>query len=280
MQKVLITGADGFIGSNLTKHLNRKNRCIIPVGRGVDLTEYSNVEDILNRYQPDVVIHLAAKVGVNIWSNDDSSLLKNNLIIDTNLAEALSTLDVKPRVIYASSSEVYNDRRKSEDSPISINIKGPRSYYAMEKLIGEKLFGDINLRLFNIIGPGQKTTFAIPKMVQCALHNEPINASSDIRAFCDVKDLAGWTNVILKRIDSLGPNTYNIGNPLNTYSMVDVAKMIIKRLNSKSAICKVEDGFCPSREPNIAKSINLYAPRVLLSDSILNIAKYLNKEVI
>ena len=258
--KILVTGATGFIGSTLCSTLEAADYDVIAVGNEVDLRDLRLTEAIFVAVQPDVVFHLAANVGVKLWEACGSSLLIDNITIDCNVARAISRLPQKPRIFYASSSEVYQDEDQNEDTPLNLSLNGSaREGYALGKIIGEKMFNDVNIRFFNIVGAHQDSAFALPRIVTAALQNDTIKASKDYRSFCAVEDACIWLVRMLQQ--NADPGVYNIGNPDNFIRMDELAEKVRVLTGSSSEIEVYQDGYCKSRRPDISKALRFYQPK-------------------
>src|SRR6056300_1046013 len=129
-QKIIVTGAAGFIGSQLLKRLKDKQiDCIgidnfnnhlydpeLKVARvkefGLDvkvedIRNYDGMVKILNEFRPDLIVHLAAHAGVRDSFGKEANYHSNNIDGTQSLIDACKTLDNPPRVIYASTSSVY-----------------------------------------------------------------------------------------------------------------------------------------------------------------------------
>lgn len=171
--RVLITGVTGFVGSHLAGCLARRQHDVagtyihqLPSLEGIELFEV----DLLDRaamtravesFRPEVVIHLAglSHVGES-WSRWGEYFRVNTLGTE-NLLQAIKGM----RLVAASSAEVYGhvpeeEQPIGEDRPLA-----PQSPYAMTKAAAERLAlmqGAVVVRSFNIVGPGQASTFALP----------------------------------------------------------------------------------------------------------------------
>lgn len=172
-RKVLITGAAGFIGSNLAEHLHLQGFTVVgcdlynyrnpffDVGDthhlrlqklrcdriqhflnrhqieyySVDLADHDSVFNLFHRTQPDVVVHLAAQAGVRNSVKAPMDFVKSNLNGFANVLDACKKWDIK-EFLYASSSSVYGAR---VDAPFDENDRcdEPESFYAATKMANE-----------------------------------------------------------------------------------------------------------------------------------------------
>jgi len=84
--RILITGGTGLIGSNLTIRLNNEGYETLSIGSEKDLRVKDNCEDIFKKFKPNIVFHLAAKVGgIHANSNFKADFYSDNILINTNI---------------------------------------------------------------------------------------------------------------------------------------------------------------------------------------------------
>jgi UDP-glucose 4-epimerase len=317
--KVFITGGAGFIGSHLCDALvtegkevtildnlstgSRKNIAHlegkIKVFQG-DIRDQNLVETLVG--DCDLVLHMAAALGVdNILENPIES-------ISTNFhgSEIVLNAAVKydKRIVIASTSEIYGKNPKQPLSENDDRVVGPPqklrwSYSdakALEEAIAYSLFLTKKLkvttvRLFNTVGPRQtgKYGMVIPRFIQSAIENNPINIFGDgsqTRVFCHVKDAV--EALLLTRSDKLVGEVFNIGGK-GEISILNLAKLVISRLNSKSKIIftNYEDAYSTGfeemmrRVPDI-KKINIFTgwePIIPIETIIDDVAHSLLKKI-
>ena len=251
MQKAIVTGGAGFIGSHLVDELIKqgvevtildnlstgKKENINPKAEFIECDifkdTYGDLIFLLNG--ADTVFHLAAKTTVQ-ESIEKPSLYNNINVVGTlNLLEAAAAMKVK-RFIFSSSSSVYGNAKvpTSEDHPLN-----PISPYALNKLIGEqycKLYSEIYnidtvcLRYFNVYGDrmnneGYKLVFPIFK--EQILNNKPLtinNNGEQRRDFIHVNDVVRANILVAKHSNNFNGDIYNVGNG-KSYSINEIADM-------------------------------------------------------
>ena len=295
--KVLITGGSGFIGLHLCQYLKKDHDVTVYDIKNPsdnDLTfilgDINNDKKLLQAcHGIDVVIHLAASVGVKATEEDPITTLNTNIIGTKNVLEACAKNSIK-KVILASSSEVYGEPKiiPIDESQIPM----PITSYGISKLASEEYLKSFAktygfkysiLRFFNVIGQRQATSFVFPEFVNNALKNNHITIHGNglqIRAFCHVDDICQG----IKKVISNGDNeTFNLGNDSEPISIENLAKKIIVILNSESSIRYIpfeksgrnRNIEIMSRVPNIQKAKKLlsFEPKMDLQNSIRNIAQ-------
>jgi UDP-glucose 4-epimerase len=186
LEKIILTGGTGFIGSHLAKRLmtykpksitiisntanaNSKNTFCKESNKAIPLTFYTtdirnkeNISNIFREQRADTCIHLAAKISVADSIKNPQETMDINVNGTLNVLEACHNSGVH-NLIFASSAAVYGD---ATELPISENqVLKPLSPYGSSKMLAEqhvssyvrlsKIQNAISLRIFNVYGPGQ-----------------------------------------------------------------------------------------------------------------------------
>ena len=245
MNKIVVTGGLGFIGSNLIELLLEKNFYVINIDScgyasssynfnqynkiknykfvKVDLNNKSKVLKILNTHKPKGIFHLAASTHVDRSIENPKDFITNNILATYNLLESIreySKINKKYKLIHVSTDEIYGDLVKGKASEISyIN---PSSPYAASKASSNHLVTSY-VRTFklnavitnssNNYGPRQHPEKLIPKLIYNILNskNLPIYGSgNNIREWMYVKDHCNALLKIFKK--GKKGQIYNIGS--------------------------------------------------------------------
>lgn len=295
---VLVTGGAGFIGSNLIEyHLHKGDQVL-----GVDdlsTGSLNNIEmfqknpqfrfeqaDILtwNGLEnavawADRIYHMAAVVGVYRVLEDPIKVLAINIAGCERLLRAVASSKWQPRVIIASSSEVYGPATLSplkEDMILTIESGAKNRWnYAVSKLADEafglsysrKLKLPITIiRLFNTIGPRQTGRYGmvVPRFVQQAVSGDPITVFGDgsqTRSFCDVRDTVVALDLLANNTDSIG-EIVNVGNDheVSIKTLAELVKHIAKS-NSPIKFMSYQEAYgedfeeIQRRRPDLSKLV-------------------------
>ena len=192
---ILVTGAAGFIGSNLVKKLYKELPKAQVIGidnmndyydvrlkeqRLEELKQYASftfikgniadkqlIEDVFTQYQPQIVVNLAAQAGVRYSITNPDAYIESNLIGFYNILEACRHHEVE-HLVYASSSSVYGSNKKVPYSTDD-KVDNPVSLYAATKKSNElmahaysKLYNipSTGLRFFTVYGPAGRPDMA------------------------------------------------------------------------------------------------------------------------
>ena len=155
MDKILITGSSGFIGTNLVEFLLKNNLYNVlgfdinnpkikkhtDVLRQIDIRDKNTLLKAVKEFDPTYVIHLAARTDLNGVTLEDYDSNTNGVI---NLVEALSSLTNVKRVIFASSMYVCI----SGYNPKNCDDYKPHTVYGESKVITEKIVKNSNHSYF------------------------------------------------------------------------------------------------------------------------------------
>ena len=252
MQKVIVTGGAGFIGSNLVDELIKQKIEVIVLDN-LSTGKQENINPLAVFYECDVskmpmntfaylfkdvdtVFHLAATPQVQYSVENPTD--NNNLHSLINMLEVSRTLGIK-RFIFSSSSAVYGNPKYTpidEKHPTS-----PLSPYALHKLIGEqycKLYSDIydldtvSLRYFNVYGNRMSNEGAYKSIISVfkeqMLNNKPLTIYNDgeqRRDFIHVDDVVDANILVAKRKETkFKGNIYNVGSG-KSYSINEIANI-------------------------------------------------------
>lgn len=175
--RILVTGAGGFVGSRLTQFLIERGDEVAGTVFDSDHSEVPfeafrvDVEDAaaltatVETSDPEAIIHLAGLSHVGSSWEQVSDYYRVNVLGTRNILEAAQGR----RVVLASSAEVYGLVPEREQPIEESSELDPRNPYAMSKASAELLAlnrGAIIMRSFNLIGPGQSESFALPSFAR------------------------------------------------------------------------------------------------------------------
>jgi UDP-glucuronate decarboxylase len=287
MNKILITGGAGFIGSSLAEKLaaDESNYVVavddlstgrienLPEPRSnfrfikTNVNEYGDISAVMLGFRFDYVFHYAACVGVQRTLRNPVQVLSDIDGIKNVLGLAKNT-GVR-RVFYSSSSEVYGEPvefPQNEDTT-PLNSKLP---YAVVKNVGEAFLRSYKreydldftiFRFFNTYGPKQSADFVVTKFIEAAMQGRDLTIYGDgfqSRTFCYIGDNVDATvNALVER---KGVNdVVNIGSDAEV-TVLELARQVIEATESRSRIVHVaplSEGDMSRRKPDITKMCEL-----------------------
>ena len=252
----LVTGAAGFIGSFLSKRLLETYRGITVIGidsitdyydtslkderlsmlnscggkftfiKG-DIADKETLVSVFEKYNPDIVVNLAAQAGVRYSIDNPDAYIKSNMIGFYNILECCRHHPVE-HLVFASSSSVYGTNKKVPYSTDD-KVDNPVSLYAATKKSNElfahaycKLYGitATGLRCFTVYGPMGRPDMAYFKFTNKLVKGEPIqiyNNGDMYRDFTYIDDIVTGITAIMQKTpekteDGAAYKIYNIGN--------------------------------------------------------------------
>ena len=266
MKKIVVTGGNGFIGSNLVNFLTKKKYFVI----NIDKNKYSKgsyllknlskkyykfykldinnkkIFHVLKKYKPIAIFNLAAETHVDRSIDSPENFIYSNILGTFNILEQLRNykkkVKKKIKLIHISTDEVYGDLKKggrsSEKSPYL-----PSSPYSASKASSDHLIKSY-VRTYNInatisnccnnYGPGQFPEKFIPALIFNILNNKPLpiyGKGLNSREWIYVEDHCRGLFDILKKGKS--GHSYNIGTGFNITNL-NLTKLLLKIVKNKN----------------------------------------------
>ena len=308
MEKVLVTGGAGFLGSHLCDRLIASGADVLCVDNFFTGSK-ANIAHLQNNpyfelmrhditfplyVEVNAIYNLACPASPIHYQHDPVQTTK------TSVHGAINMLGLAKRtratILQASTSEVYGDPEvhpQTEDYWGRVNPIGPRSCYDEGKRCAETLFFDYHrqhqlaikvVRIFNTYGPRMHPNDGrvVSNFIVQALRGDDITvygSGQQTRSFCYVDDLI---EAILRMMQSpagiTGP--VNIGNPVEV-TMLELAERIISLTQSKSKLCfkPLPQDDPKQRQPDItfAKSKLNWQPKVSLEDGLTTTIDYFRR---
>ena len=275
MSKVLIFGAGGFVGSYLCKEFLNNGYKVIGTHKGegtalppevdfykADLMQADEVENLISKVQPDIIVNLAAISSVGVSWNMPQTTVLINVVGALNIMEAARKSEQKPKILFVGSSEEYVISEKALDEHTQLNANNP---YGISKITQEqfaKLYREqygleiYCVRPFNHTGVGQRDSFVLPSFCKQVAEIEKSGKPGKIkvgnlkvkRDFSHVKDVVRAYRMIVEndKCDQI----YNVGSG-KAYSLEDMLTYIIGLSNQNIEIEVEQSRIRPTDQPVI-----------------------------
>ncbi len=262
--RYLVTGAAGFIGSNLAARLAvsghdvvgidsfndyyspelkllRKKNLLDPHGIKVhefDLCDLYRTSQVVQDLKPDSIFHLAAQPGVRIPLGSSNLYVQNNLVAHANILQTAVEYEV-PNFLYASSSSVYGNSTADTFSEDDNSIQ-PISIYGATKLANEILTPAFvkrsntrarGLRFFTVYGPWGRPDMAYFRLIEAAINGTNFRKFGEgeiKRDFTFVDDITSMIESLDKQLNETpigNSDVVNIGGG-KPYSLNDLIEII------------------------------------------------------
>ena len=301
MEKVLVTGGAGFIGSHLCDFLIKNDFGVIAVDNLLTGSEKNikHLEKNINfkfvktdvvSGMPDLgkidyIFHLASPASpIDYQKNPEETLLVNSLGTLNMLKLALQS---RAKVLIASTSEIYGDPKEHPQKETywgNANSFGPRACYDESKRFAEAASYvfiakyDIDLRIvriFNTYGPRMQKDDGrvVSNFINQAIKGSPFSIYGDgkqTRSFCFVSDMVEG---IYKAMFTKGTKgqVFNLGNP-EEYTVLDLAQKIKEMAGSKSEFIfePLPQDDPMQRQPDISKAKEVlgWEPKVSVDEGL------------
>lgn len=307
MEKVLVTGGAGFIGSNLSRKLLDLGYEVI-IFDSLSKGDIENIRDIKEKVKfiegniknkeiidnamkgVDYVFHTAS-----IQISDSSEFLDECIDVNIkgsyNIFRSACENKIK-RLIFSSSSSVYGDPEKLPTSENDlINAKDPygASKWMCEKILeflGKKYGMEYNiLRYFNVYGPRQPAhayyTRIITGFIKKILKDEELVVEGDENQSMDLIHVSDVVNANILAMKSEAKNeVFNIGTGIST-TLSEIAGMILENFGiNKNASFIKKKVICKRRQADMKKAESLleFRPKVNLKEGLNKLINDLKSE--
>jgi len=263
-KRILVTGANGFVGSNLVRSLCKNpNNIVVAVRRDLDvnmktpesftaygdITDYDFIRRVVADYEINSVFHLASQSIVRICANDPISAYKTNVLGAVNLLEAL-----RHAAPYLESVVISTSDKAFGHAPLPYNSDTPlmpkytyEATKACQDIVGQNYFYNYDLpvkiaRFSNVFGPGDPNwSRLIPNTINRIVHGESPILYSDVanyvREFIYIDDAVSAFETI--DVKGMPGDIYCVGGGL-VYKAKDLIQVILGLCDSNLSIEIVE----------------------------------------
>ena len=299
IQRILVTGGAGFLGSHLCERLVDAGHDVICLDNFFT-SQKSNVTHLLGKpnfellrhdvtlpifLEVDQIYNLACPAAPGHYQYNPIKTIKTSVMGAINLLGMAKRCGA--RILQASTSEVYGDPEvhpQVESYRGSVNPIGIRACYDEGKRVAETLFMDYHrsnsvdiriVRIFNTYGPRMHPFDGrvVSNFIRQALGNEPITIfgqGEQTRSFCYRDDLVqGMMAMMNNETDFIGP--VNIGNP-NEFTIRELAEQVINLSGSRSELIfqPLPSDDPTRRRPDIelAKNRLEWQPEIMLQEGL------------
>lgn len=246
--RIAVTGASGFTGRYFCRAAQKRGHEPLPIA--TDLRDPTSLALALAESQPDALVHLAAISFVG--HADKEAFYAVNVVGTSNLLVAAAALVSPPRVLIASSANIYGN---SVHSPLAENEPpAPVNHYAASKLAMEymaKTFADriplTIVRPFNYTGSGQGLNFVIPKMVDHFRRRARLLELGNLYVEREFNDVRTICDAYLALVEQGAPaETFNVCAG-QTHTLHQVAQ-ILEQLTGHQLEIRVNPAFVRANE--------------------------------
>ena len=309
MNRILVTGGAGFLGSHLCESLLEKGADVVCVDNFFSGSK-DNIRHLFSHpyfelirhdiihplfVEVDKIYHLACPASPLHYQYNAIKTVKTNVIGTINMLGLAKR--TKARILLASSSEIYGDPElhpQPESYWGNVNPIGLRSCYDEGKRVAETLMMDYHrqnkvdtkiVRIFNTYGPRMALNDGrvVSNFIVQALRGEPLTVNGDgsqTRSFCYVSDLIQALITMMETEDFTEP--MNLGNPTES-TILELAEKIIKLTKSAS---KIIHKPLPSDDPirrcpdiSLAKERFGWEPKIGLEEGLIETITYFRERL-
>lgn len=263
--KIFISGSTGFVGTNLTRELQK-----LPI----ELFYYKRGQDIkkeVQKFQPDIIFHLAAEL------HDEKKMAESNVGLTLELLEGSKDIPYRAFVNLGTSSEYGKKNEPIKET----DVLRPETLYGLTKAnatiacqnfairYGKPI---ITLRPFSVYGIGEPSTRLIPTAIRCCLEKKTMTLGQGVHDFIYVDDviLAMWMMAGKERERICG-EIINLGSGIQTSNqeVVDIVSRICGKKIKTKRVDRFRDYDTDCWVANIDRALQFgWCPRILLEEGI------------
>ena len=309
MERTLVTGGAGFLGSHLSEFLLNKGADVVCADNFFSGSK-ENIQHLFSHdyfevirhdiihplfVEVDRIYHLACPASPIHYQYNPIKTVKTNVMGTINMLGLAKR--IKARILLASTSEVYGDpgvHPQPEGYWGHVNPIGFRSCYDEGKRVAETLMMDYHrqnkvdikiARIFNTYGPRMAVHDGrvVSNFIVQALKGESLTIYGDgsqTRSFCYVSDLIQALNALMQIEDFTGP--VNLGNP-SEFTILELAEKIINLTKSSS---KIIHKPLPSDDPihrcpdiSLAEEKLGWSPKIELEEGLSKTITYFKEKL-
>jgi GDP-4-dehydro-6-deoxy-D-mannose reductase len=285
--RALVTGATGFVGTQLLRHLGESGDEVYGIDRERDVTDTDSMREVFESFRPDVTYHLAALTHVgDSWKNAEE-FTRVNVVGTRRVLDAAFDAAHDSTTIVVSSSEVYGVVSDA-DLPLREEFRvAPANPYSSSKVEAEHVAREVwhdrrqrvvIVRPFNHIGPGQSPTFVVPALASRLLDARergateiPVGDLSTRRDFSDVRDVVRAYR-LLAEFGASG-EVYNVASG-HDVALSDIAARLVGQIAPDVTLAVDPDLLRPNDVPVFRGSFDKlheatgWSPRITLDESL------------
>lgn len=313
----LVTGGAGFIGYHISRALLEKGYKVIGYDNmndyydiklknkrlkilaqyelytfyEKDVADYASLQKVVDTYQIEFIIHLAAQAGVRYSISNPKTYIDSNIIGMFNILEVCRNCNVK-NLVYASSSSVYGNSENEKLSEKQM-VDQPISLYAATKKSNELFayaysnnykFNSVGLRFFTVYGPYGRPDMAYYGFVDKILKGEVIqvyNYGNQYRDFTYIDDLiSGMMSLIELQKEKEKASEYKVynignGNPVKLTDFIyTLEKVVGKRAKLEYTERVIGDVDRTYADISLLKEITGYTPVTDIQQGLISFYKW------
>ena len=282
MQRLLVTGASGFLGSRIVLYYKDRYEVIAPTHSEMDITDAVAIEKFFDEIKPDVVVHCAAISDTGRCQREPEKSFEMNVRGSVNVASAAWKIGAK--CIMCSSDQVYFGS-KQEEAHNEDEILVPCTVYGRDKLIAEqeclKAHPEcICLRLSwmydtKVLRVGEHGNFMSNFMDKVENADDFEYAIHDVRGITDVNEVV----LNLEKLFHAPGGIYNFGSP-NDKNMYDTMKAVFHNLGLDISKLKMNETAFKDSPRNMSMCQKKAVEQgVLFSTTIDNLTKNIGQNL-